>query len=150
MEPDDDRGEVDGCQKVGGALVVAGGDGAVLFELGEEVLDQVARLVEVPVIRPEVLAVGLGRDHRRLAGLCEWFDHPRLGIKRLVGDQHARGEVRQQGIGSLQVGRLPRRERAAGRVAERVDRGVDLGAQATPAAPDGFIAAVFLAAPVLC
>jgi hypothetical protein len=46
--------------------------------------------------------------------------------------------------------RLPRREGEAGRVAERVDQGLDLRAQAAAAAPDRLVATPFLIAPALC
>ena len=41
---------MDGGEEVAGGLVIAGGDGTELLEFGEEVLDQVARLIEVSVI----------------------------------------------------------------------------------------------------
>src|SRR3954449_12226900 len=151
MEPDDGCGEVDGAEKVDRPLVVAGRDRPVLLQLGEEVLDQVARLVEVLVVGPGLLAVGLGRDHGRLAGPCERPEHALLGVERLVGDQRLGGEVGQQRVGAFEVVRLPRREGEAGRVAERVDQGVDLRAQAAAAAPDRLPApAAFLGAPALC
>src|SRR4051812_47195948 len=118
-----------------GALVVAGRDGPVLLQFGEEVLDQVAGLVEVLVVRAQLLAVRLGRDHGRLACLRERLEHSLLGIVGLVGDQRGSGEVGQQSIGTFEVVRLPRREGEPGRVAERVDQGVDLRAQAAAAAP---------------
>src|SRR3954462_14037611 len=133
-----------------GPLVVAGRDGPVLLQPGEEVLDQVARLVQVAVVRPGVPTVGLGRDHGGLAGPRERPEHPLLGVERLVGDQRVRGQVRQQRVRPLQVVRLPRREGGAGRVAERVDQGVNLRAQAAAAAPDRLVAAPFLIAPALC
>src|SRR3954447_21364205 len=134
-----------------GALVVAGRDGPVLLQFGEEVLDQVAGLVEVLAVRARLLAVRLGRDHGRLAGPRERPEHAFLGVERLVGDQHGSGEVGQQSIGTFEVVRLPRREGEAGRVAERVDQGVDLRAQAAFAAPDRLVAsAAFLGAPALC
>src|SRR3954467_2910906 len=150
IEPDDGCGEVDGAEEVDRPLVVAGRDRPVLLQLGEEVLDQVARLVEVLVVGPGLLAVGLGRDHGRLAGPCERPEHALLGVERLVRDQRVGGEVGQQRVGPLQVVRLPRREREPGRVAERVDQGVDLRAQAAFAAPDRLVASAFLTAPALC
>ena len=141
---------MDGAEEVHRPLVVSCGDGSELLELGEEVLDQVACLVEVTVVGARLLAVALGRDHRRLAGLFQRGKNPCLGVERLVGDQDVGLESGKQGVRSLQVVRLPRRERKAGRVAECLDGGVDLGAQAAPAAPDGFITAVFFAAPALC
>jgi hypothetical protein len=50
IEPNDTGGEVDGSEEVLGGLVVAGCDGAELLESGEEVLDQMTRLVEIAVI----------------------------------------------------------------------------------------------------
>src|SRR3954451_2463899 len=129
---------------------VAGRDRPVLLQLGEEVLDQVTRLVEVLIVGARLLAVRLGRDHRRLAGLRERPEDALLGVERLVGDQRVRGQVRQQRVRTLQVVRLPRREGGAGRVAERVDQGVNLRAQAAAAAPDRLVAAPFLIAPALC
>ncbi len=143
---------MDGAEEVHGPLVVAGGNGPVLFELGEEVLDEMTRLVQVAVVRARVLAAGLGRDHGHRAGLREGFEHPLLGVECLVGDQRVGFKPRQQGVRALQVVRLAGREREPGRVAERVDPGVDLGAQAAAAAPDGLRAAIaaFLIAPALC
>ena len=141
---------MDRAEKVGGALVVAGRDRPELLELGEEVLDQVARLVEILVVGTGRLAAGFGRDHGHLAGLGERLEHPRFGIERLVGDQDGGGKIEQQSVRALQVVRLSGRQRETGRVAERIDPGVDLGAQAAPAAADGFTATAFLTAPALC
>src|SRR3954452_25412129 len=46
IEPRRDAGEVDGAEEVGGAFVLARSDGPVLLQLGNEVLDRVARFVE--------------------------------------------------------------------------------------------------------
>ncbi len=51
VEQDDGRGEVDGGEEVAGGLVVARGNGAILFQGAEEVLDQVAPLVDLNVDR---------------------------------------------------------------------------------------------------
>jgi hypothetical protein len=55
----------------------------------------------------------------------------------------------KQRIGALQIMRLARREMEADRLAERIDRGIDLGAQSAFAAPDR-LRTVFLSAPALC
>ena len=141
---------MDRGQEGDGPLVVTGRDGAVLLELGEEVLDEMARLVQGLVVRTPVLAVGLGRNDRFFARLLQRAENPSLGVERLVRDQDTGLDFRQQGIRPFQVVRLPRREREPGRVAERVNQGVDLGAQAASAAPDRLVAAVFLTAPALC
>jgi hypothetical protein len=150
IEPDDGSGEVDRGQEVGGPLIVTGRDSPVLFELGEEVLDEMTRFIQDLVVRARVLAIGLGRDHRFFARLLQRGENPSLGVERLVRDQDTGLNFRQQGIRPFQVVRLPRREREPGRVAERVDQGVDLGAQAASAAPDRLLAAAFLIAPALC
>ena len=141
---------MDAGEEVAGELVVARGDGAELLELAEEVLDQMARLVELLVVRPRRGAVALGRDHRELAGGGERLDHPGIGVERLVGDQGVGGKLGQEGVGAVQVVRLSRREQEADRVAERVDQSVDLGAQPAFAAADRLVRAGFFCAPALC
>ena len=141
---------MDRGQEVAGALVVAGGDSPVLLELGEKVLDQVAGLVEFLIVRAGVLAVGLGWDDGDLAGPRERSEHALLGVERLVRDQRVGLDRGEQGVRPLEVVRLPGREREAGRVAQRVDRGMDLGAQAAFASADRLGRAVPPSAPALC
>ena len=142
---------MDRAEEVHRPLVIPGGYGPELLQLGEEVLDQVACLVEVLVVGPGFFAVALGRDHRCLAGLRQRLEHSLVGVECLVGDQSVGSEFGQQGVGTLQIMCLPGREGQAGRVAQRIDRGVDLRAQAATAAPDRLVVgAVFLAAPALC
>lgn len=45
--------------------------------------------------------------------------------------------ILEQDIGTLQVMALPRREVKACRIAQRINRGLELGAQTAPAAPEG-------------
>jgi hypothetical protein len=58
--------------------------------------------------------------------------------------------MRQEGIGTFQVMRLPGGEQEFDWVAECVDQGVDLGAQPAFAATDRLVFALFLGAPALC
>ena len=141
---------MDGGEEVARGFVIARGDGAELLELAKEVLDEMARLVERPVVRSRCDAIALGWDDRELVGGGEWFDHPGVGVERLVGDERVGGERRQEGVGALQVVRLPRGEPELDRVAEGVDQGVDLGAQPTFAAADRLVCGVFFGAPALC
>ena len=141
---------MDRREEVGGPLVVAGGDGAELPQLGEEVRDQVPRLVEVLVVRAGVLAVGLGRDDGRLAGPRERPEHALLGVERLVRDHRVGPDPGQQRVGAFEIVRLSGREREPGRVAQRVDRGVDLGRRAALAPADRLGRAVPPLAPALC
>ena len=50
IEPNDSGGEVNRGEEVAGGLVIAGGDGTELLEPGEEILDQMARFVEVAIV----------------------------------------------------------------------------------------------------
>ena len=141
---------MDGGEEVPGELVVARGDGAELLELTEEVLDQMACLVEFFVVRARCRAIALGRDHRDLVGSGKRLDYPGIGVESLVGEQRIGGEVRQEGVGALQIMRLPGGEQKFDRVAECVDQGMDLGAQPAFAAADRLVLAIFLGAPALC
>lgn len=140
---------MDGGEEVAVGFIVAGCDGAELFEPAEEVLDQVPRFVQVLVVGTLVLAVGSARDDCCLAGVVKRLDDTLLGIEGLVGDQHIGRDIGKQRVGSVQVMSLARRKMEAGRIAERIHGGVDLGAQSAFAAADR-LRAVFLSAPALC
>jgi hypothetical protein len=57
----------------------------------------------------------------------------------------------QKGVGALQVVGLAGGQQEPQRVAQRIDKSVDLGAQPAAAEPDGFvIPGLFLRAPALC
>src|SRR4029453_6918447 len=94
---------------------------------------------------------GLARgDDRRLAGLGERLEHAPVRIERLVGDERLRLPPPHQGIGSSQIVLLTASEMKAGRIAKRIDGGVDFGAQPSARASDGLIFTPFLRAPALC
>jgi hypothetical protein len=150
IEPDGYGGEVNTGQEASGGLVIAGGDGPELLELGEEVLDQMPGLVEVFVKGARCLA-GIPRwDDHRLAGLGQRREHALVGIERLVGNEGVRFQPGQKSIRSGQVVLLTAREMEADRIAERIHQGVDLGGQPALAAADGLILANFLGAPAAC
>ena len=141
---------MDGAEEVAGALVVAGGDGPELLELGEEGLDQVPGLLEVFVEGARCLAGCPRWDDRRLASFSQRFDHPLVGIERLVGDERLGLKRGQQGIRSGPIVLLTTGEMKANRIAERIHQGVDLGGQPALAAHDRLIIASFLGAPAAC
>src|SRR4051794_29029472 len=88
---------------------------------------------------------GLPRwDHGCLAGVSQRLEYPLVGIERFVGDERLGLKVGQQGIGSGQIVLLTASEMKAGRIAERIDGGVDLGGQPALAAADRLILAQFL------
>lgn len=137
------------AQEVACGFVVARGDGAVLLEPGEEVLDQMASLVQMAVVGTLLLACADRRNHHRLAGLAQRLDHAGLRVIGLVGDDGGGLGARQQRIGAFEIVGLPGREMKSGRIAQRIDRGVNLRAQPASAAPDGFLLSPFFA-PALC
>ena len=96
------------------------------------------------------LAVALGRDHDRLSSCKQRLDHPLVSIEGLVCQQGLGCHLRQQRVGALQIMGLPRRQDEVQRIAQRIDKGMDLGAQPAFAAPDGLVFAVFFCAPALC
>jgi hypothetical protein len=73
-----------------------------------------------------------------------------IGIEAFVGQQGIGLQLRQQHVGTFQVAGLPTGEMKSSRVAEGIDRSVDLGAQSALAAPDGLVCALFFSAPALC
>src|SRR3982751_5069924 len=150
IEPDERGGEVNAGQEASCGLVVAGGNGPELLELGKEVLDQMPGLVEVFVEGARRLAAFARWDDRRLAGVSQRLEYPLVGIERFVGDERLGLKLRQQGIGSGQIVLLTAGEMKAGRIAERIDQRVDLGGQPALAATNRLVRPSFLGAPAAC
>ncbi len=119
---------MNGSEEVASSFVVSGGDGAEEFEFGEEVFNQVARLVEFLVILALNFSICFGWDDGSFSGLVQRVQHPLVGVKALIGDHRFGFELRQQNVGSVQFTGLSFGEMKADRVAERIDNGVDLGA----------------------
>ena len=150
IEPDESGGEVNAGQEASCGLVVAGGDGPELLELGEEGLDQMPGLVEVCVKGARRRAGFARGDDGRLAGLGQRREHALVGIERLVGDERLGLKLREQRIGSRQIVRLTAGQMKADRIAERIHQRVDLGGQPALAAPDRLVWSSFLGAPAAC
>src|SRR4051794_3847195 len=150
IEPDECGGKVNAGQEASCGLVVAGGDGPELLELGEEVLDEVARLVEILVKGARHLAGFPRRDDDRLAGLGQRLEPPLIRIERLVGNECLGLKLREQGIGASQIVLLTAGQMKADRIAECIHQRVDLGAQPALAAPDRLVGPGFLGAPAAC
>jgi hypothetical protein len=141
---------MDSGKEVARGLVVTGCDRPVLLEFGEEVLDQVARGVKVAIELPLLLSIGLRRDHHLLSGRRQWLDHAFIGVVGLVGDQGVGLHVGQQFIGADEIVGLATGQIEAGWIAERIDPGMDLGAQPAARPPDRLVRVVFFWAPALC
>jgi hypothetical protein len=137
-------------EEISGGFVVARGDGAVLLELAEEVLDEVACLVGFFIVVALDFAIAPGRDHDRLPPCQQGLDHPLVGIEGLVCQQGFGRHAREQRVGALQVMGLAWCQDEVQRIAQRIDQRMNLGAQPAFAAPDRLVFAVFFWAPALC
>ena len=77
---------MDSAEETDSGLVVSSGNGAILLESGEEILDEVANLVQVPVVIALLLARTLAGDHDALTQSQQRFNHPRSGVAGPVGN----------------------------------------------------------------
>jgi len=109
-----------------------------------------ARLVEVAVERAVLASVRLGWNDGGLAGSSQRCPDPLVSVERLVGDQQVGLHRREKVVGADEVVSLAAAEEEADRIAERIDHGMDLGAQPSARAPDRLVRAPFLGAPALC
>jgi hypothetical protein len=121
------------------------------LSFGEEVLDQVARAVEVWVVLSAVGTVDFGGDGDFNTGGFEDVDHALLGIVGAVGEQRAEPAdyPGQQRVGAVEIVKMARRQVERDRVAEGIAQRVKLGAQSAFASPDRFLAPVPPFAPAL-
>ncbi len=131
---------MNGCEEVASGFVVTRGDSSKKLEFGEKVLDQMPGFIKFLVVPPLLLAIGLRWDYCLFSGSQKWFQHPSIRVEALVGNDGTRLDPRQQHIGPVQFAALAAAQVKADRVAERVDGGMNLGAQPPFAAPDGLAA----------
>src|SRR4029434_8348589 len=129
IEADESGGEVNAGQEASCGLVIAGGDGPELLELGEEVLDQMPGLVEVFVKGARRLAGFPRWDHGCLAGLGQRLEHPLVGIELRADNELLGLKLREQRIASSQVMLLTTGQMKADRIAKRIHQRVDFGGQ---------------------
>ena len=130
-------------EEVSGGLVVTRRYGTEPLDPAEEVLDQMARLVDLPVEGALHLSIALGRDHERFPCRKQRLDHTLVGIEGFVRQQGIGLHLRQERIGSFQVMGLAGSQENRGGIAQCVDHGVNFGAQSAFAAPDRLVLAVF-------
>ncbi len=83
IEPYRNGGEVDGGEEVACGLVVARCDRAELFDLGEEIFDQVVCLVEIAIVVAGNPPIGLRRASHAVFG----------SVVHMVRNEQAFGEI---------------------------------------------------------
>lgn len=112
-------------------FVAAHGDALELFEFAEEVLDEVAPLVDLEIDSKRLASSRvLGDDDFRPA-LVEVGDDP-VGVEGLVGDEPAKLDPFDQRGDADRVEALPGQQNKADQVPERVGQDQDFGRQAAP------------------
>jgi hypothetical protein len=94
---------VESGEEIPRGLIVARSDTPKLFELAEEILDQVACLAERLIELTGRYPVLPRRDHSGFSGARQRFEDTLVGVIGLVGDQHLGGHLRQQRIGADQI-----------------------------------------------
>jgi hypothetical protein len=127
----------DGGREVSDWFVAAYGDGWERFRFVEDACDLVARLVGLLIGFVLHFSVRLGRYDGLPFGLLEEFEHPFVGVDALVCDLCVGFQLRQQNGGTVQLADLIIGELKAERVAERINGGVNLGAQPGSGSSDG-------------
>ncbi len=104
----------------------------------------------MPIVWALFLACAARWGHDRLTRLLQWLKHALLGVVSLVGNHRARRGCAQQCVCALQIMSLSRRQKKPRGIAQRIDCCVYLGAQSTPATPDGLLFWIPPSAPELC
>src|SRR3954469_10817902 len=129
---------MDGGGVAGICLVIAGGDGPELLQLGEGVLDEVAPAIHVAIEVDRGLADGLGRDHRDGPAGVKVCPQP-VHVEGFVAEQGVEGDARNQRPHADAVVALAGQQDEAHQVAEGVDEGDDLGGQTAARAADRLV-----------
>lgn len=102
------------------------------------------------VIRAVLFSLRARWDHYRLAFVFQWLDKALLSIVAFIGNNRLALCILKQHIGTFQVVGLARRKMKACRVTERIDCGVNFGAQPTTTTPDSLFVWIPPFAPALC
>jgi hypothetical protein len=120
----------------------------VMLNFVEKTLDQMTLLVQMVIVFPLFFAVLAGRDHRFSLFFCnaaqEFFR-----VIRAIGNYSLKIKFCNQVIRLGDIVTLSSGQEKAQRVAQRIYAGVDLGAEAAPAAPErlAFLPSSFFDAP---
>lgn len=140
---------MDKSEEVTGSLTVAGGDTAVMFEFAEVTLDPVPLGIEGKVTGAGGLAVGPGRNDNLRLVLVDIINDL-VGIITLIGQDGPNLKSSHEGEGLGVIGTIPGREDKPHRIAERINRRVDLGGYPPFGSPKSFRRLSPPFAPALC
>ena len=133
LKQDHEGGEVDEGQEVLGFFLVAGGDSAVVLQLGPEAFDQVAIFVSRPIRFSRRFRVGSTGDHR-FGTLSFDGHHDGLRIIPFVCDDHFQWQTLEQRWGLRHVGRLTAGQDQSDWQPQPIHGGVNFGAESASTA----------------
>src|SRR5688500_6825490 len=100
IKTDQGGGELNSRLEVPCQLIVASRDGAEMFELAEEIFDEVAGFVKLAIVISGSSALAPGRNDGLDSGLFQRLNDPVVSVVGLVGDHRAGSQIGQQNIGS--------------------------------------------------
>jgi hypothetical protein len=129
-------------------LVVSRCDAAELFEITEEVLDEMPPGIHGEVAIDLAFPVCFGRDDCGGASLIQFSSQPII-VEGFVPKQGRESDLSDQGRYANAIVAMTRQKDEAGEVAERVHKCNDFRGQAAPRPADGLIASPPFA-PVPC
>ena len=118
-----------GSERWGCGFVMARGDSRVMFDLFNQVLDQMPWFVERFVIHAKLFSVGFWRHRRRDSSRFRPLDHARVRVISLVRYQGPSRDAVERNLRAIKITRLCGRRMKAGRVTHSVAGRVDFGAR---------------------
>lgn len=126
-------------------FIVTRGEAAELLKSIEESLDEVSRLVTVPVDFALRKPIASGRDDGLSTRGFDGLDQ-RIAVISLVGNHRPGWDGRYEGSPLCDIGDLTAGQDHSDRIAQCIDRRMDLCGQPSPRSADRLIATVFFGA----
>ena len=123
-----------------------------MLEFGEEVLNQMAGLIEIRIIRARLEPIGFGGNDRRHLRLLQEGQDALVGVIGFISEQgvNVLQQRGQEGLYARQVGGVAGRKMEAGRIPEGIAGRMEFGAQAPAGAPEALGGGVPPFAPAPC
>ena len=128
----DHRGEA------GIGFLVACGHSTELFEVSEEIFDQMAPAIPMKVAVDDLGPIRFWRDDSDGAAFVQRGAQP-IDIEGYVGQQRVEVDILDQWLDADTVMTLARHQDEAHKIAQRIDQRHDLGCQAAARPADGLI-----------
>ena len=119
-------------------FLVSGGDASELFQVAEEILDEVTPLIHFEIARNGLLSIGFGRNNRLRATLVQ-VQAKGIVVESFVGQQSVEIETLQDRLGTDAVMALAGQQGKANQISQSIHQGQDLGGQAASRTADGLI-----------